>query len=99
MSTTSTQHRKTRTPARKHGTPPAAPVPAAKPPGYEERWFIGCDLSGHHYLVPVSLRAAWNLWQESDEDDEASWTPPAGARRIDGPHLLTFTDPREETTQ
>lgn len=92
MSTTATQRRKARTPARKHGT---APIP---PSQGEPRWFLDTDNDGHSFLVPVDLRTRWDLWIAQTLDEDSVCTPPpVGVRSIDGPHLLTFTDPREET--
>jgi len=61
------------------------------------RYFLGCDNSGHWYLVDASRRAEWDLWVDLDPEDEAGWEPPGFARRIDGgPGRITFTDPVEE---
>lgn len=96
--TTATQRRKARTPARKHGTPPLPPAPLAKPPGHNApRWFLGADNDGHSYIVPVTSRAEWTEWLALPSDDDRAWSPPLNVRQIDGPHTLTFTDPREET--
>lgn len=60
------------------------------------RYFLDQDNSCHWYIVPVANRAEWEAWCELDEDDEASWTPPAFATPINGsPTRVTFTDPEE----
>ena len=59
-----------------------------------ERYFIGCDNSGHEYYVPVRFRDEFNAWSSLPEDDEDGWEAPAFAMRIDG--HFTFTDPRCE---
>jgi hypothetical protein len=59
-----------------------------------ERFFAAQDDSGHWYVVPVAIRAEWDAWVQIPSDDDRAWTPPAGVRDIDGPHLLTFTDPQ-----
>jgi hypothetical protein len=59
-----------------------------------ERFFAAQDNDSHWYLVPVAIRAEWDAWMGIPSEDERSWTPPSGAREIDGPHTLTFTDPQ-----
>jgi hypothetical protein len=55
------------------------------------RYFLSRDDSGHWYLVPADRRADWEPWANLDEDDEASWTPPGWARRVNGaPSQITF---------
>lgn len=56
------------------------------------RFFLGTDNSSHVYVVPVARRAEWECWSNLPEDDEASWSPPEWATRIDGAHSITFTD-------
>ncbi len=60
-----------------------------------ERFFLSQDNSSHWYLVPVSQDILWEQWRNIPEDDERSWVEPEFAKRIDGPHRLTFTDPKE----
>lgn len=91
MTSTATQRRKARNPARKHGTASAAPATAATP---ATRWFLATDNEGHTYLAPVAERDKWDAWLGLPEGDERSWTPPDGGRQIDGV-FLTFTDPHE----
>lgn len=63
------------------------PVPAVP------RWRIKSDDDGHYYLIPADREDDWWAWvQAPDADPEG----PPWARRIDGPHRLTFSDPREE---
>jgi hypothetical protein len=71
---------------------------------YPLRYFLGSDDSCHTYLVPVQWREHWREWEElqskdpdtlSDEDRERAWTVPEYAKRIDGWHTITFTDPQE----
>lgn len=59
-----------------------------------ERFFADQDNDCHWYLIPVAIRAEWDAWRELPSDDERAWTPPAGARDMDGLHTLTFTDPQ-----
>lgn len=60
-----------------------------------ERYFLGQDSSCHWYLVPDSRREEWNAWRNLDEEDEASWTTPGYAERLEHhPCLLTFENPR-----
>lgn len=58
------------------------------------RYRVESDGDGHHYLIPADKQSEWMAWMDSEafeNDDVPDW-----ARRIDGPHRLTFTDPREE---
>ena len=59
-----------------------------------QRFFLGCDSSGHDYLVPVERREDFNRWSDLPEDDPEGWEEPSYATRIDGPYTLTFTDPK-----
>lgn len=59
-----------------------------------ERFFLAQDDDCHWYLVPVDKREEWSEWREIPSDDERSWDVPDFATAIDGPHLLTFTDPQ-----
>jgi hypothetical protein len=34
-----------------------------------ERYFLAMDCSFHWYLVPVSQRDAWNLWEALNSGD------------------------------
>ena len=55
------------------------------------RYFIGCDNSGHEYLVPVEHKKRWEIWSEIPDDDERKWDEPLYATRIEG--TLTFEKP------
>ena len=65
------------------------------------RYFIGTDISGHKYLVPVEKYREWNEWYETwltaldddypDLDEEFD-----GAIRLDG-GTLTFENPKIES--
>ncbi len=55
-------------------------------------YYIGHDNSGHDYLVPWMKREEFSKWSELPEDDEAGWTAPDWAFRIDG-GCLTFENP------
>lgn len=59
------------------------------------RWMLATDNSGHWYLIPAERLSDWGTWLDLDEDDEQSWEAPEFAKRIDGPHMMTFTDPQE----
>jgi hypothetical protein len=48
----------------------------------------------HWYLIPANRSFEFDTWRESD--DYQAGIEPDWAHRIDGPHRLTFTDPREE---
>lgn len=61
----------------------------------ERRYFLGHDDSAHTYLVPAEHRDGWYAWVDQLSSDEPDWEVPPYARRIDGPHRLTFTDPQE----
>ena len=59
-----------------------------------ERFRLESDGDGHWYLIPPEKQSEWSTWMDSKDFElgvEPDW-----ARRIDGPHRLTFTDPREE---
>ena len=58
-------------------------------------YFLGRDQSSHWYLVPTEHRDEWEAWSGMDDNDEASWTTPEWACRIDGPSFVTFTDPKD----
>lgn len=60
------------------------------------RYFLSVDNDGHWYLVPLDRRRDWHAWADLPEDDERAWDAPDYAKRIDGPYMLSFTDPREE---
>lgn len=55
------------------------------------RYRVESDDDGHYYLIPADKQSEFLAWIDSGSDAEPTW-----ARRIDGPHRLTFTDPREE---
>ncbi len=55
------------------------------------RYCLLTDDSGHHYIAPLSRR---DQWEEALRNDAV----PDWAVQIDGPHLLSFTDWREEKT-
>jgi len=59
------------------------------------RYFIGCDDSGHRYLVEAARRADFNAWAELDPDDENGWDTPPYAHRIDGISGIEFEWPRD----
>lgn len=60
-----------------------------------ERYFFAQDESSHWYIIPERLRAEWYEWTQLDPDNEDSWSPPKGARRLDGgPQAVTFENPR-----
>jgi hypothetical protein len=61
-----------------------------------QRYFVGQDNDCHWYLIPVELYDKYSAWIDMDPKDPASWEEPEGIERIDGPHRLTFTDPRED---
>jgi len=54
------------------------------------RFCIVGDGDGHSFLIPAERRGDWTL-DEGDEEEVPTWAKP-----IDGPHRLTFTDPKEE---
>jgi len=58
------------------------------------RYFLGCDQSSHWYLIPLNKWVEWEVYKEIDEDDERSWNVPDFVKYIDGPHSITFTDPK-----
>ena len=58
-----------------------------------KQYFLGIDNSAHWYLVEQDIREEWNRWCDLSEDDEASWTPPKGAERIDSPSDIVFALP------
>lgn len=60
-----------------------------------QRYFIGRDDSAHTYLVQVEHRDKWDAWVNQLGGDHADYDTPSYARRIDGVHRLTFTDPQE----
>lgn len=60
-----------------------------------ERYFFAQDESSHWYIIPERLRAEWYEWTQLDPDNEDSWSPPNGARRLDGgPQAVSFENPR-----
>ena len=58
------------------------------------RYCLEQDNDAHWYLIPAAKRAEWNAFLEIPSDDERSWDVPTYAEIIDGPHNLTFTDPK-----
>ena len=55
------------------------------------RFFIGQDNECHWYMVDVQFRDEWNKWLNSDTYPD--FDCPTYAVQIDGPHMLTFTNP------
>jgi hypothetical protein len=58
------------------------------------RYRVESDGDGHYYLIPADKQSEFFAWMDSKDFElgvEPDW-----AKRIDGPHRLTFTDPREE---
>lgn len=61
------------------------------------RYFVDVDDSGSWYLVRADKREAWELWINQDwHNDLSDFQTPSYAMEIDGPHMVTFTDPIEE---
>ncbi len=59
-----------------------------------ERYFLDQDRDCHWYVVPVSLKKEWDVWNELDIETEEAWTPPEGVKEVGGwPGSVTFTDP------
>ncbi len=54
------------------------------------RYCLVEDGDGHFYIIPFARRPDW-------EDALRNDSVPEWAVQIDGPHLLSFTDWREET--
>ncbi len=52
------------------------------------RYCLVSDNDGHDYVVPIARRAEWNAMPPSELDDGV----PEWATRIDGAHVLSFTD-------
>ena len=63
----------------------------------KDRYCISQDGDGHWYLIPDFEREFFEDMIECEDDEitEAGWTWLAN-HSIDGPHRLTFTDPKEE---
>lgn len=62
--------------------------------GHLNRYFLAQDNDTHWYLVPEDMRGDWDVWLDLDQDSEAAWTVPKGARRLDGgPSAVTFEKP------
>lgn len=59
------------------------------------RWRAVEDGEGHWYLIPAERSFEFDTWRQ-DSDDYRAGIEPDYAQRIDGPHRLTFTEPREE---
>ena len=58
------------------------------------RYFLGADNSGHWYLVDANKRTEFEVWTNLSDDDEAGWTCPEYAERINGsPAQVTFEQP------
>jgi hypothetical protein len=56
-----------------------------------ERFFIDCDDDGHWFLIPLSLKDAWEQWFEMYSGGEE---PPEGVVYLNGPPgMVTFEDP------
>jgi hypothetical protein len=60
-----------------------------------KQYFLAQDNSAHWYLVAQDIREEWERWTALQTDDEASWTPPTGAERIDGPSTIVFCLPND----
>lgn len=61
----------------------------------DRRFFLSRDHSGHWYVIENRHRSDWFAWLQLDENDEASWTPPDFARRVNGSEEgVTFTNPK-----
>jgi hypothetical protein len=57
------------------------------------RYFLDQDQDSHWFIVPESLREAWDAWRELDPDDEKAWTAPKGCLELGShPNTITFTD-------
>lgn len=69
----------------------------------DTRYCLLQDDSGHWYLCPhdrrdegsAALEAIEAYWRDIDIKGPAPTLPP-WVKEIDGPHLLSFTDPAEE---
>ena len=60
------------------------------------RYFLSMDSSFHWYIVPVSRRLEWEMWNALDDNDESGWETPPYASRIGGAvSRVTFLDPRD----
>lgn len=61
------------------------------------RFFIDADEDGNWYFIPESKRDAWINWLATDfaAADLMDCVVPEFAVDIEGPNLLTFTDPQE----
>lgn len=59
------------------------------------RFFVDCDHSCHHYLIPLDKKAEWDAFRKIPENDPSGWDAPDFARRIDSPYSLTFVDVNE----
>lgn len=58
-----------------------------------ERYFIGTDESGHHYVVPIYRKIEFDEWSEADTEAEDFSPDLFNEFRLEG-GLLTFTDPK-----
>jgi len=59
------------------------------------RYYLMQDEDSHWYLVPQDREDEFNTLSENEDEWEA-FEDEFGGCRIDGPHRLTFTDPRED---
>lgn len=83
---------------------PSANVPAYAYPEPVEpsRFFLSHDEDDHWYLIPVENFDEWQDWINlstrdwAEDDDRPDWEVPEYAKLIDGPQVLSFTDPKED---
>lgn len=55
------------------------------------RFFFDTDSDGHWYVVSAAYREQWGEWQALDGDDEAAWSVPDFAIRLEyHPSLYSF---------
>jgi hypothetical protein len=59
-----------------------------------ERFYLDTDGDGHWYVIPVSASRAWDVYCETNWDEEYAEIP-SGVRPVGGwPGLITFADPQ-----
>ena len=60
------------------------------------RYCLVQDNDSHWYIIPANRRQDWEAHCELDPNDEASWSDPFWAERIDGdPSTVHFENPRQ----
>lgn len=60
------------------------------------RYCIMNDGDGHYYIVPSVRKAMFQTWLDLVSNAQVAYQLPEYAKPIDGPHVLTFTDPRDD---